>query len=270
MPKFHKTFQAFAILTAVLAVYDLPNATADTAFLNDRFSGSSVNPDLWYIPTYTSSIDGTFVGRTQFRATQDSSLPAVSDGNACIPVETYNPKGLSFYGTEIITKREFTPETGLDVVVRARMKTSNYHGIVGGIFLYSLRPGSVTLHDEIDFELLTNVPDKVQTNLYAHEPLGTGHVELIPFRHGTVADWHDYEIKWTAKEVSWIVDDHLIRTTATNIPTNGMNFYANIWAPDPGWPQGFSATIQPAAGKAQNETLNALCIDSIVIKPLAP
>ncbi len=55
-------------------------------------------------------------------------------------------------------------------------------GIVGGLFLYALAPGSNTLHDEIDFELLSNVPDQVQTNIYGNEPLGIGHVEFIPYR----------------------------------------------------------------------------------------
>ena len=30
-------------------------------------------------------------------------------------------------------------------------------GIVGGIFLFAFRPGSTMLHDEIDFEFVTDV-----------------------------------------------------------------------------------------------------------------
>ena len=53
----------------------------------------------------------------------------------------------------IFTKQIFNLDKGLDITVRAKMNTTA-PGIVGGIFLYALKPGSNTIHDEIDFELL--------------------------------------------------------------------------------------------------------------------
>jgi len=270
MPILRKELFASAILAANFLLAG-PSYSAEVApFLSDDFGGSSVNPDLWFIPARDPAGDGTFVGRTQFRVAQDSLLPAISDGNACISLETYNPRAFSFYGTEIITRKEFAPGNGLDIIVRAKMKNARYGGIVGGIFLYFLNPGSDTLHDEIDFELLTNEPGKVQTNIYGDEPLGVGHSQLTPFRSGSIADSHTYEIKWTPGLVSWLVDGELIRTTASNIPTHPMQFHLNIWAPDRGWPQGHSDSIQPVKSKDSNIVLNSLCVDSVVIRPLPP
>src|SRR5262249_9207699 len=149
-------------LLACLALFPLVRADATPTgapLLSDRFEGSDLDAKSWYIPTYRSPDDGTYVGRTQFRVTQDSALPTVADHAVCIPLQSFNPKGGAFYGTEIITKQSFAAEAGLDVVIRARMQTARHPGLVGGIFLYYLEPGSNTLHDEIDFEMLTNQPD---------------------------------------------------------------------------------------------------------------
>jgi beta-glucanase (GH16 family) len=255
---------------AALAVALLPGVSvAASAFLDDSFSGPTVDPKSWYIPTYDHSGDGTYVGRTQFRVTQDSALPAVSRDGACVSLQAYTPQGTAFFGTELITKQAFTVDKGLDITVHAKMTTASRKGIVGGIFLYALKPGSNTLHDEIDFELLTNLPDQVQTNIYGNEPLGIGHVQLIPFRHGGIADDHTYEIKWTANRVSWLIDGEEVRATTSNIPVGAMQFYLNIWAPDSAWPQAFDPSIQPAKAKDSDAVLSALCASAVTIRPLS-
>jgi beta-glucanase (GH16 family) len=260
------------LLPAVLCAYSVaascPAEAKSTAFLSDDFSGPSLDPKSWLIPTHDPAGDGTFVGRTQFRATQDSPPPKPSGGKVCPSLRSFNPNAHSFYGTEIISKQLFAVGQGLDIVVRARMTNADYRGVVGGIFLYYLKPGSDTVHDEIDFELLTNAPNKVQTNIYGEEPLGLGHSQMIAFRRGSIADDHVYEIKWLPGRVSWLVDGAVVRTTTDNVPTHPMNFYLNIWAPDPGWPEGYSKSIQPALSKDGDRLLGALCVDSVVIKPL--
>jgi beta-glucanase (GH16 family) len=150
------------------------------------------------------------------------------------------------------------------------MTNSDHRGIVGGIFFYFLEPGSATLHDEIDFELLTNAPGRIQTNVYADEPLGDGHPQSIPYASGSIADWHTYEIKWVPGRVSWIVDGVAVRTTTSNVPTHPMNFYLNAWVPDHWWPLAYSESIQPAASKESNVVLDSLCVDRVVVRPLPP
>jgi beta-glucanase (GH16 family) len=263
MPKLYQGLLLAAALSTALP------ACAAT-LLDDTFAGKRVDPKNWEIPTFRASGDGTFIGRTQFRVTQSSGLPKTDAHGALIPIETFNDKEPSFLGTEMISRREFAAGKGLDVTVRAKMNSAAHPGIVGGIFLYALKPGSNTIHDEIDFELLTNRPNEVQTNIYAHEELGIGHVVFVPYPTGTMADYHDYEIRWTAKQVSWLIDGKLVRTTTENVPTEPMKFHFNIWAPDAHWPGGFNAAIQPVTAAEANSVLDYLSVASITVKTIEP
>jgi hypothetical protein len=261
-----KTYQALILVAGLSAA--LPGRAA--TLLDEIFAGRPVDAKNWEIPTFRGDGDGTHIGRTQFRVTQNSSLPKTDAHGAVLPIETYNPGGAAFLATEMISRREFTAGKGLDVTIRARMNSTAHPGIVGGIFLYALKPGSNTIHDEIDFELLTNRADAVQTNIYAHEALGVGHVVFVPYPTGGMADFHDYEIRWTDKDVTWLIDGKTVRTTTENVPTEPMKFYFNIWAPDDHWPGGFSAAIQPVTDAGANAVLDSLDVASIRVRTLQP
>jgi beta-glucanase (GH16 family) len=258
-----------AAAIAVCAAIPAFSAGAAT-LLDEKFAGAPVDATTWEIPTFKASGDGTFIGRTQFRVTQNSALPKTDKNGAKIAIETFNAKEPSFLGTEMVSTKEFAVGKGLDVKIHAKMNSAMHPGIVGGIFLYALKPGSDTIHDEIDFELLTNRPGEVQTNIYAHEELGVGHVVFAPYPTGSMADYHDYEIKWTAKQVSWSIDGKPVRTTTENVPTEPMKFYLNIWAPDAHWPGGFNAAIQPVTSADANTVLDYLSVESISIRSIEP
>jgi beta-glucanase (GH16 family) len=237
--------------------------------LRDGFSGTAINSRIWHIPTWNSSTDGTYVGRTQFRVSQHSPLPSVSKGCARITVQTYNPTGHSFYGTDLISNRSFTVGNGVDISVRARMDAPAQRGIVGGIFLYDLKRGSNTLHDEIDFELLGNEPTKVHTNIYADEPLGVGNPSAASYLSGSATGYHLYEIKWLPTRVSWYVDGHLVRTATSHIPTGPMHVHLNMWAPDSDWPGAYYSGIQPTESSRANKVFT-MSIDSVVVILIKP
>jgi hypothetical protein len=93
-----------------------------------------INSIKRHIPTWISPTDGTFVGQTQFRLAQNSLLPAANDSNAVITVESYNPTGFSFYGTNLISNQSFSLGERIHITVRAKMNAST-PDIVGGIFL---------------------------------------------------------------------------------------------------------------------------------------
>lgn len=237
-------------------------------FLSDDFNGTAVTSGNWHIPTWKSSSDGTFVGRTQFRCTQNSPLPAANQGNAIITVESYNPTdsaGASFYGTDLISNQIFSQ--GIHVTVRAKMNTAAL-GIVGGIFLYALKPGSSTLHDEIDFELLTNKPNGAQTNIYGNEPLGVGNPQFASYASGTISDYHTYEIKWMPTQVSWLVDGKTIRTDTAHVPSGPMYFHLNIWVPASDWAEAYSSSLQPTNLSGSNQKFS-MSVDSITIQSAA-
>ena len=252
----------------VLFVCVLPPNVHAATLLHDDFRGNIASSGNWHIPTWLSSTDGTFVGRTQFRCTQNSPLPAAKNSNALITVQSYNPTGFSFYGTDLLSNQSFTLGQGLDIKVRAKMNTST-PGIVGGIFLYALKPGSTTLHDEIDFELLTNLPGKVQTNIYTNEPLGKGDPQSVSYPSGSINDYHTYEIKWLPDQVSWFIDGNLVRSDTSNVPVGPMIFHLNIWAPDSGWPEAYSAEIQPTNSAGSNRMFS-MSVDWVDIQSITP
>lgn len=256
----------FCMVTWIL-VYLSSNLQANT-LLTDDFSGNIVDQNKWHIPTWVSSNDGTYVGRTQFRCTQNSPLPACEENNALITVETYNPTGQSFYGTDLISNQTIVLGEGVHIKVRAKMNTS-MRGIVGGIFLYALKSGSNTLHDEIDFELLTNQPHVVQTNVYSSEPLGVGHPQFVPYISGSITDYHTYEIKWLPDQVSWFIDGNLVRTETNHVPTGPMSFHLNIWVPDSNWTEAYDADLQYTLDQNLNQVFS-MSVDSVSIQSIFP
>lgn len=255
----------FGIVVGILLIS--PSIIVASTLLYDDFNGNIVSSSEWHIPTWVSPTDGTYVGRTQFRVTQHSSLPPTSNSMAIITVESYNPTGFSFYGTDLISNQSFLLDKGIHITVRAKMDTSML-GIVGGIFLYALKTGSTTSHDEIDFELLTNVPNGVQTNIYSNEPLGIGHPQFIPYTTGSITDYHTYEIKWHLNQVSWFIDDKLVRTETSHVPTGPMNFHLNIWVPGPEWDQAYNPNLQPTSSANSNQTFR-MNVDSVNIQSIA-
>jgi beta-glucanase (GH16 family) len=250
-------------IIALLICFTTRFATAASLF-HDDFNESTLSSNSWHIPIWQSPTDGTFIGRTQFRVTQNSSLPSSASGEARIPIELYNPTGFSFYGTDLISNKTFSPEKEVKVNVRARMNAST-KGVVGGIFLYTLKPGSTTMHDEIDFELLTNHPNEVQTNIYGNEPFGRGHPQFVAYPHGgTMYDHHDYEIRWTESQVSWYIDGVLVRTDTEYVPSGPMYFHLNIWAPGPEWAEAYNSGLQPVTSIRDN-VIHWMNIDRVSI-----
>ena len=192
---------------------------------------------------------GSFYGRTQ----QRQSLPSVSNGVLHLELDTYNPtNGLepSFYGSEAITKRLFSIETGgVSFEVKGHF-VNPPSGIVGGIFFYgNTSNGS---HDEIDFEALSNKLDYIQTNVYANEPLGAGHPQFNPISSDLTKD-HIYRVEWLKNSVRWIVDGQLVRQETDHIPQQPMALHLNIWAPGAEWTEAFSGTLNPVTTPNANK-----------------
>ena len=251
---------------AIVSLSILPGTIlADTLF-HDDFNGVIVDPGKWHIPTWEPPGDQTFVGRTQFRCTQHSPLPAAQDGNAILLVETYNPTGFSFYGTDLISNPSFSLGQGIQVIVRAKMNTTR-RGIVGGIFLYALKSEITKDHDEIDFELLTNHPGGVLTNVYANEPHDDGHPQFVSYSSGSITDYHTYEIKWHANKIAWFVDGNLIRKETRRLPTGPMNLHLNIWVPDEEFELAYDSGLQPERFKSENQ-IYSMSFDSVSVQSI--
>ncbi len=234
----------------------------------DDFNGSIVTASNWHIPTWVSSTDGTYVGQTQFRCSQNAPLPAARNSNAIIALDTYNPTGSSFYGTDLISNQSFALGQGITVTVRAKMNAPIPPGIVGGIFLYAPPTStSNTLHDEIDFELLGNDPNHVWTNIYGNEPLGTGHPASYSYASGSATDYHTYQIQWLPDQVSWYVDGTLVRTVTTQspIPVGPMYVHLNTWVPGSDFAAAYDPNLHWTSLPSSNQTFS-MSVDSVTVQ----
>jgi hypothetical protein len=224
-----------------------------------------------HIPTWVGPNDGTYVGRTQFRTSQNSPLPLLKNGYARIELATYNPTGFSLYGTDLISNQSFsTTPKGITVTFVVRMQNPFPKGSVGGLFLYSLKEGSNTIHDEIDFELLGNDPGKVHTNIYGNEPLGVGHPASYLFKSGSATTFHTYKIFWSNDLVVWYVDGVAVRTVTsaeTPIPAGPMFIHVNFWAPDIDWVEAYNPALLPTTW-VQEGGKYFLLLDSIKVQAL--
>ena len=231
----------------ILALLCNSYAYAETPFFED-FNGGAVDESIWAYPTG----DASFNGRTQMRA----GYPSVSNGLLHLQLDTYNPTanpvGNSFYGSEILSRRTFERGTGLIVEIRARMVTP-VKGLVGGAFLYHYF-SATQLHDEIDFELLTTLPNQVQTNIYANEPLGIGHPEFAGLPHFDITPFNNYRVEWGPDRVRWFVNNQLVRENSTIVPKEPLNLHLNFYAPDCSMAFACDANLVPAASPANNKT----------------
>jgi hypothetical protein len=243
-------------------------ALASEVLLNDTFGGSSLNNANFYVPQFDPN-GSTFLGDTQLQVSPTYS-PSVSNGVLHLDLKTYNPTALtpgdSFFGSEVISQRQFTVGQGLIVDVRAQVPASNPAGIVSAPFLYT-PPGVSGNHDEIDFELLTNNTDQVSTNVYADQPLGVGSPVSANLPDGDLADYHDYQITWLPNEVQWSVDGQVVRTETDAVPTGPMSLYLNTYVPSSDFAAAYNPALQPVAQAARNQIYD-FNIDSVIVTQL--
>ena len=229
-----------------LSILCISHAHAETQFFDD-FTGNSVDQSVWTYPSGNAS----FNGQTQMRA----GYPSVSNSLLHLQLDTYNPSGNpvgnSFLGSEILTRGTATPGTGLIAEIRARMVTP-VNGLVGGAFLYNYL--TATDHSEIDYELLSNMPNQVQTNIYASEPLGTGHPEFDDIAQLDITQFNNYRIEWFPDHVSWFVNNQLVRKNTTIVPTEAQALHLNFYVPASGWTAAYAANLLPASSQANNKT----------------
>jgi len=243
------------------APLDFVTIDNSTTIFCDDFS-NPLSSTLWDYNHWQAVNNPSYYGRTQ----QRQSLPEVSDGYLHLKLDTYNPTGYSFFGSEAITNQTFSNDNGAIVFeVKAHFVNPIADGIVGGMFFYS--PNSGSTHDEIDYEAVSNRLNEIQTNIYANEPLGTGHPQFNTIT-GTLTDDHVYRAEWYKDTVLWFVDGNLIREEATHIPTQPMALHFNIWAPGQEWAEGYNSGLNPVSNVADN-TSYYFDIDSVCVTQLS-
>jgi Ca2+-binding RTX toxin-like protein len=235
--------------------------------------GPDVNRAIWTTPTG----DAAFFGRTAIRnpgsTINGSGRIAVFDGVAHLLLSTHNPTawkaGDSFWGSEIDSIESFgfgNGAVGLEFAARVRSPEPKPPGLVTSLFGYQLLPGTPLLHDEIDWEFLSNHyqpaidPPRALTNRYAAEPTGPGHHVELAFPSGfDFTDFHVYAIRYYQAfggsdegRIEWLVDGVLMHVEESNVPTGDLSVNLNIWAPAADFPLAYSPALQPTPNPSDN------------------
>src|SRR5262249_45369744 len=128
-------------------------------------------------------------------------------------------------------------------------------GLVGGFFGYSFN-NNTGLDNELDDELLGNDAaagrNRLETNVYANQPLGAGNGQFVPV--SDLTSFHIYRIEWFPDKVRWFIDGQLVREDTAHIPIGSLALHLNVWAPASDWSDAYAASLQPTSNPAANVT----------------
>ncbi|RWE03900.1 MAG: glycosyl hydrolase family protein [Mesorhizobium sp.] len=183
----------------------------------DNFS--SFDRSRWYVS------DGWNNGNHQ-NCTWSKDLVRLSDGVLSLSFEKRKLKDREFACAEIQTKQRF----GYGVY-EARMKTDTGSGLNAAFFTY-IGPQDKKPWDEIDFEVLTKDPSKVQVNSYIQGKPKNG--KLVDVEGGADKGFNDYGFVWEKDRLRWYVNGKLVNevTNPDELPTNPQKIFFSLWGSD--------------------------------------
>jgi len=137
--------------------------------------------------------------------------PVVYGGNTLL---TMPPKSV---GTVLATTTYMWYGT-----VKAKIKTARGKGVVTAFILFG------DVKDEIDFEWVGVDLNTVQTNYYFQGIPNYDNSGNISVPSNSYDNFHEYEIRWTPEEITWLVDGKVGRTKKKsetwNATSNQWNF----------------------------------------------
>ena len=264
-----KHFQLCVMITLFILLGSAPGETA--TLFHDEFNTPSEDVDrsLWTTPEGPAGFFGQTAIRNPnipdsmtdgLRKTVEvgTSLADPAVGVARLLLSTYNPTDpnhQTFWGSEIDTIQTFspTPQEGIALEARVRASENIPLGVITSIFGFG-ETGTGALKDEIDIEFLSNLyiptgsPPQFLVNRFVEEPpSATGRPEALPFPDNTdVTEFNTYKIVWLTDKIEWYVNETLVYTAASAIPTHPMSMRLNIWVPGPEWALAHSPTLTAA------------------------
>ncbi|MBB6465683.1 endo-1,3-1,4-beta-glycanase ExoK [Aminobacter lissarensis] len=177
----------------------------------DKLSGSR-----WFIS------DGWDNGKHQ-NCTWSKEQVKVADGNLVLSFEKKPLKNRDYSCGEVQTKERFGYGT-----YEARMKTGTGSGLNAAFFTY-IGPVHKKPHDEIDFEVLTKDPSKVQVNAYVGGK--SNDEKLVDVPGGADKGFNDYAFVWEKERLRWYVNGQLVHevTEPSQLPSNPQKIFFSLW-----------------------------------------
>jgi endo-1,3-1,4-beta-glycanase ExoK len=180
----------------------------------DNFS--NFDRSRWFVS------DGWNNGAHQ-NCTWSKDLVRLSDGALSLGFEKRKLKDREFACAEVQTKQRY----GYGVY-EARMKTGTGSGLNAAFFTY-IGPQDKKPWDEIDFEVLTKDPSKVQVNSYIQGKPKNG--KLVDVEGGADKGFNDYGFVWEKNRLRWYVNGKLVNevTNPDELPTNSQKIFFSLW-----------------------------------------
>ncbi len=147
----------------------------------------------------------------------------ISGGHARIriPANTSN-------GGEIISKADFRYGT-----YRASTRLPDVSSYITGFFLYG---GQIDAADEIDIEVYNDGNWKIEFTTWVHGARTNTTKKLLGF--DPTACYHAYRIDFYPQKVGFFVDNQLMESYSSGLPTESMKLLINTWYPS--WLSGAS------------------------------
>lgn len=108
----------------------------------------------------------------------------------------------------------------------ARMRTPLVPGTLSAFFLYE---GGSDVADELDIEIHNDGSRRVIFTTWVAGRMTNSATHVLPF--DPAADFHDYRIDWSRREVRFVVDGVEMQRWHEGVPRNPMYVMANAWWP---------------------------------------
>lgn len=190
----------------------------------------------WYVA------DGWTNGNFQ-NCTWSKNEVKAADGTLTITFDKRTFKDRDYVCGELQTKARY----GYGVY-EARLRSPAASGLNAAFFTY-IGPVQKQPHDEIDFEILTKDPGKVQLNSYVN---GVGKNEkLVDVPGGADQGYNDYAFVWEEGRIRWYINGELVHTLddPAKVPTHPSKIFFSLWGSDTmkGWLGAFTDPGKPLA-----------------------
>lgn len=207
----------FPLCAAFLALTTPVALAADAVAFRDDFA-DSLDPDRWYVS------DGWSNGDWQ-ACTWSRDMAVVEDGMLRLRLATApdgSPDGYSC--GEVQTHDRFLHGT-----FEARLRTDAASGVNAAFFTY-IGPVHKQPHDEIDVEVLTRDPSRVQFNTYRDGEPRNGRTVDLPGGGSADSDFHVYSFVWEPDRLRWYVNGVLMHEVqGADLPRTAQKIYLSHW-----------------------------------------
>ncbi|MBS1302159.1 family 16 glycosylhydrolase [Loktanella sp. SALINAS62] len=145
----------------------------------------------------------------------------IRDSHLVLSLQSSDDPDQPYICGEVQTQKRFRHGT-----FEARFRTDNASGVNAAFFTYI---GEVHKkpHDEIDVEVLTRDPGRVEFNTFIDGKMRNGGAAELPQPADAV--FHHYAFIWDETRVRWYVDGELVHEASAEGMTDAQKIYFSHW-----------------------------------------